>query len=147
MHQTGRGERRPGLKVAVNRNCHDSIRADKQMVARFLSKHSPLTACKVKGYVSCAQCGHAPNTSAGNGRTSNTPVTAQHNRWTEQENNALHVVTLVVRASSRRRMIGTIHEDRHNDGWQLPRRREAIKWKIETEAKNQFPRIMGAANN
>jgi hypothetical protein len=44
-------------------------------------------------------------------------------------------------------MIGTIHEDRHNDGWQLPRRREAIKWKIETEAKNQFPRIMGAANN
>jgi hypothetical protein len=44
-------------------------------------------------------------------------------------------------------MIGTIHEDRHNDGWQLPRRREEIKWKIETEAKNQFPGIMGAANN
>ena len=55
MHQTGRGERRPGLKVAVNRNCHDSIRADKQMVARFLSKHSPLTARKVKGYVSRAR--------------------------------------------------------------------------------------------
>jgi hypothetical protein len=55
--------------------------------------------------------------------------------------------TLVVIASSRWRVIRTIHEDRRNDGWKLPRGREKVNWKIKTEAKHQFLEIMVGANN